>query len=66
MTAYEAFAGTDDGRKRLASARLRFRVLEVLHEAFKRSNMTKADVSRALKVRKSLSARCLAAMETSA
>lgn len=53
MTAYESFAASDDGRRRLARARLRHRVLEVLHESLGRSKMTKADVSRGLGIRKS-------------
>lgn len=53
MTAYDSFAGTADGRRRLARARLRHRVLEVLHESLERSKMSKADVSRSLGIRKS-------------
>ncbi|WP_418063940.1 helix-turn-helix domain-containing protein [Pimelobacter simplex] len=53
MTAYEAFAASDDGRKRLARARLRHRVLEVMHESLERSKLTKSDVSRKLGIRKS-------------
>lgn len=53
MTVYERFAATDDGQRRLAGARLRYRVLETLHDALARSGKTKADVSRALGIRKS-------------
>lgn len=53
MTAYESFAETEDGRRRLARARLRHRVLELLHESLERSKMTKADISRSLGIRKS-------------
>lgn len=52
-TAYSRMEKTDDGARRLASARLRYRVLEVLHEALAAADTTKADLARRLGIRKS-------------
>lgn len=50
---YERFAGTDDGARRLAVARLRREVLKALHRALKASNLSQVDLAERLGVRKS-------------
>lgn len=50
---YDRIAGEPDGRRRLASARLRRRVLVLLHEALGRSELNQSDLAKKLGIRKS-------------
>lgn len=53
MSLYERLAQTGEGRRGLASARLRYEVLASLHEALSRSSKTQADLAKALGIRRS-------------
>ena len=50
---YERFAGTEDGARRLAAARLRREALKALHRALKASGMSQVELAKRLGVRKS-------------
>ncbi|KAA1423396.1 helix-turn-helix transcriptional regulator [Mumia zhuanghuii] len=53
MSLYEQFEAIPDNARRLAAARLRYRALEVLHEALEQSGTTKAALAKTLGVGKS-------------
>lgn len=50
---YDRIAGEPNGPRRLASARLRRRVLVLLHEALGRSELNQSDLAKQLGIRKS-------------
>jgi transcriptional regulator with XRE-family HTH domain len=50
---YDRIAGSDDGRRALSAARLRYRVLEILHNALRGSGLTQSDLAVRLRIRKS-------------
>lgn len=50
---YEQLADSDQGRLALASARLRYEVLGVLHKALEVSGLSQSDVARKLNLRRS-------------
>jgi transcriptional regulator with XRE-family HTH domain len=50
---YEQLAANDRGRMELASARLRYEVLGVLHKALEVSGMSQSDLARRLNLRRS-------------
>lgn len=53
MTVYDRFASTEDGQRRLAGARLRYRVLGALNSCLEQSRLTKTELAERLSVRKS-------------
>jgi transcriptional regulator with XRE-family HTH domain len=50
---YERFAGTEDGARRLAAARLRHETLRALHRALNASGLSQVELAKRLGVRKS-------------
>jgi transcriptional regulator with XRE-family HTH domain len=50
---YERIARTDDGSRRLASARLRHEVLKLIHRAQQASGLNQVELARRLGIRKS-------------
>lgn len=53
MSLYERLSSTSSGARALAAARLRYRVLDLLHEGLEASGLTQADVAERLGVRRS-------------
>lgn len=53
MSLYSSFSAKKDGQKLLASARLRYRILSVLHQALEESGLTKTDLAKRLNIRRS-------------
>jgi transcriptional regulator with XRE-family HTH domain len=53
MSLYNAIATTRGGQRHLAKARLRYRVLSLLHEALSRSCLSQTDLADAAEVTKS-------------
>lgn len=53
MSAYEDFASTADGARRLAASRLRYGLLEELHRALDESGLSQTELAERLGVRKS-------------
>jgi transcriptional regulator with XRE-family HTH domain len=50
---YDRIASTDDGSRRIASARLRREVLKLIHRAHRASGLSQVELARKLGVRKS-------------
>lgn len=53
MTMFERLASTPEGARGLAAARLRYRVLSLLHEALEVSPLNQSDLAEKLGIRKS-------------
>ncbi len=53
MSLYDAIASTDGGQRHLAKARLRYRVLSLLHEALSRSGLSQTELADTAEVTKS-------------
>lgn len=53
MSLYEAIAQTTGGRRHLAKARLRYRVLSLLHDALSRSGLNQSELAEQAEVTKS-------------
>jgi transcriptional regulator with XRE-family HTH domain len=53
MSLYEAIAQTRGGRSHLAKARLRYRVLSLLHDALSRSGLNQSELAEQAEVSKS-------------
>lgn len=53
MSLYSNFSAQREGEDLLAAARLRYRILTVLHQALTESGITKAELARRLGVRRS-------------
>lgn len=53
ISLYDRIAGEPNGRRRLASARLRRRVLVLLHEALGNSELNQSDLAKKLGIRRS-------------
>lgn len=53
MALYDALSRTAEGRRHLAEARLRYRVLTLLHDALERSGMSQSDVAARVGLSKS-------------